>query len=142
MSNTNILENASSKLLAYTEEVKNDLKINDMNLEDKSFNIPQKKHYWATKLILEKQKLIQLERDKKKVEIKVSEALNETMPIKPSERLSKSKINSTPTMINLAQEIEDQKLLVEYLEKVEKIFAFITNDLKNIIEVKQMDLNM
>ena len=132
---------ASEKLLKFSEEVKVDLKINDMNLSDMSFDVPQKKHYWATRLIFEKQKLNQLEREKKKLEREVLKAATNALPIEASYRLKKSKVNETQVMQNITQEIEDQKLLVQYLEKVEKIFAFITNDIKNIIEIRQMDLN-
>lgn len=128
------------KLEKYQEEVKEDLKINEVTLSDKSFEIPQKKHYWTTKFILETQKLNKLERDKKKLEKKVLEANSEDLsPVKLSSLGMKKVIANTTPIQEITQQIEDQKLLVEYLSKVEKIFSFITNDIKNIIEIRQLE---
>lgn len=128
------------KLKNYQNEVDNDLKINDMTLSDKSFEIPQRKHYWATKLILEKIELSKLEKTKKKLEKEVLARQTNEMPVSLTKTGLKGIVNNTQTMQTINQQIETQKLIVEYLEKVEKIFAFITNDIKNIIEVKQMEL--
>lgn len=128
------------KLEKYQNEVKEDLKINEVTLSDKSFEIPQKKHYWATKFILETQQLNKLERDKKRLEKKVLEANSEELtPVKLSSLGMKKVIANTTPIQEITQQIEDQKLLVEYLSKVEKIFSFITNDIKNIIEIRQLE---
>lgn len=131
------------KLKRYEEEIKEDLKINEMNLSDKSFNIPQKKHYWASRLITETSTLNKLIRDKKKAEREAISAVKnntELSPVKLSDTSVKRMVNTTNVIQQYDEMIEDQKLLVDYLGKVEKIFSFITNDIKNIIEVKQLEL--
>lgn len=134
------MESPLDKLEIYQKEIADDLKINDMTLSDKTFDIPQKKHYWVAKLILEKRELLRLERSKKQLEKEVMKKLQDDMPVTLSKQSNKSALNSTQTMQNINQAIEDQKLLVEYLEKTEKIFSFITNDVRNILELKQMEL--
>lgn len=134
------MESPLTKIEMYQKEVVNDLKINDMTLSDKSFEIPQKKHYWVTKLILEKQELMKLERNKKQLEKEVMKMQKDELPVTLSKQSMRGAVYNTQTMQTITQQIDDQKLLVEYLEKVEKIFSFITNDVKNIVEVKQMEL--
>lgn len=134
------MESPLTKIEMYQKEVVNDLKINDMTLSDKSFEIPQKKHYWVTKLILEKQELMKLERNKKQLEKEVMKMQKDELPVTLSKQSMRGAVYNTQTMQSITQQIDDQKLLVEYLEKVEKIFSFITNDVKNIVEVKQMEL--
>lgn len=134
------MESPLSKIEIYQKEVVNDLKINDMTLSDKSFEIPQKKHYWVTKLILEKQELMKLERNKKQLEKEVMKMQKDELPVTLSKQSMRGAVYNTQTMQTITQQIDEQKLLVEYLEKVEKIFSFITNDVKNIVEVKQMEL--
>lgn len=56
------------KLEQYSKEIAEDLKLNEMVIQQKSFEIPQRKHYWVTKLILETQELNRLERKKKALE--------------------------------------------------------------------------
>lgn len=127
------------KMKEYKTQIDEDLKINEINLSEKSFNVPHKKHYWCTRLILETQELFKMERTKKKIEKELSKAKMKDSPIQFSNTSIKSMVNETDTMQKLIQDIEDQKLLVEYLNKVEKIFSYITNDIKNIIEVKQLE---
>lgn len=134
------MESPLTKIEMYQKEVVNDLKINDMTLSDKSFEIPQKKHYWVTKLILEKQELMKLERNKKQLEKEVMKMQKDELPVTLSKQSMRGAVYNTQTMQTITQQIDEQKLLVEYLEKVEKIFSFITNDVKNIVEVKQMEL--
>lgn len=134
------MESPLTKIEMYQKEVVNDLKINDMTLSDKSFEIPQKKHYWVTKLIIEKQELMKLERNKKQLEKEVMKMQKDELPVTLSKQSMRGAVYNTQTMQTITQQIDEQKLLVEYLEKVEKIFSFITNDVKNIVEVKQMEL--
>lgn len=131
------------KMKKYAEEIKEDLAINDMNLTEKSFNVPHKKHYWAGKFIEESYALREMERKKKFLEKEAVRAMNEKAAVAPvdlSASARKSMVSNLDTIKDLTEKIEDQKLLVQYLEKCEKIFSFITNDIKNIIEVKQMEL--
>lgn len=126
------------KLEQYSKEITEDLKLNEMVIQQKSFEIPQRKHYWVTKLILETQELNRLERKKKTLE---KTALEKQEPlVQMSIASMKNVIANTKPMQEITQEIEDQKMLVEYLNKVEKIFAYITNDVKNIIEIMQLQV--
>lgn len=131
------------KLEQYSKEITEDLKLNEMVIQQKSFEIPQRKHYWVTKLILETQELNRLERKKKALEKTALEktALEKQEPlVQMSIASMKNVIANTKPMQEITQEIEDQKMLVEYLNKVEKIFAYITNDVKNIIEIMQLQV--
>ena len=126
------------KLEQYSKEIAEDLKLNEMVIQQKSFEIHQRKHYWVTKLILETQELNKLERKKKVLE-KIALEKQEPL-VQMSTASMKNVIANTKPMQEITQEIEDQKMLVEYLNKVEKIFAYITNDVKNIVEIMQLQV--
>lgn len=131
----------SERLEQYSKEIAEDLKITEMTLQDKSFDIPQRKHYWVSKLIIEKQELNKLKREKKTIEkdvLKAQQNGSDIAPVALTQNSMRKVINNTSIMQDILQQIEDQELLVEYLEKTEKIFAYITNDVKNIIEIIQM----
>lgn len=131
------------KMKKYEEQLREDLTINDMNLTEKSFNVPHKKHYWAGKFIEESYALKEMERKKKFLEKEAVKAVNEKAAVSPvdlSAVARKNMVHNLDTIKDLTEKIEDQKLLVQYLEKCEKIFSFITNDIKNIVEIKQMEL--
>lgn len=137
------MDSPRERLKKYSVEICEDLKVNDMNLSEKAFNVPHKKHYWASRYILEFQKLNDLEREKKELEKESFNRMREKAavdnPVAMSDASIKKMINGTKTLQDITQQIDDQKVLVMYLEKCEKIFSFITNDIKNIIEVKQME---
>jgi tRNA U34 5-carboxymethylaminomethyl modifying GTPase MnmE/TrmE len=126
----------TEKLDHYSKEIAEDLKITEITLQDKSFDIPQRKHYWVAKLIIEKQELNRLKKEKKQIERSAMET--QQAPVALSQNSMKKLINNTAVMQDIQQQIEDQELLVEYLEKTEKIFSYITNDVKNIVEIIQL----
>lgn len=126
------------KLNKYSQLIQEDLKINEMNLSERSFNVPHKKHFWLTKMIEEKSALNKLEKKKKELIKEASLRVVEEQVVKMSESSLLKLVNNTELIKAIDQQIEDQKLIVEYLEKVEKIFSFITNDIKNIIETLQL----
>jgi hypothetical protein len=126
----------TEKLDHYSKEIAEDLKITEITLQDKSFDIPQRKHYWVAKLIIEKQELNRLKKEKKQIERSAMET--QQAPVALSQNSMKKLIGNTAVMQDIQQQIEDQELLVEYLEKTEKIFSYITNDVKNIVEIIQL----
>jgi hypothetical protein len=126
----------TEKLDHYSKEIAEDLKITEITLQDKSFDIPQRKHYWVAKLIIEKQELNRLKKEKKQIERSAMET--QPAPVALSQNSMKKLIGNTAVMQDIQQQIEDQELLVEYLEKTEKIFSYITNDVKNIVEIIQL----
>ena len=131
------------RMKKYSAEIAEDLRVDDANLSEKSFNVPHKKHYWASRYILEVQNLNDLEREKKALEREAFSIQRQKTaadsPVALSDSSIKKMINGTKTLQDINQQIEDQKLLVLYLEKCERIFSFITNDIKNIVEIKQME---
>jgi chaperonin cofactor prefoldin len=47
--------------------------------------------------------------------------------------------NKSPILTDINEEIEELELVIEYLEKAEKIFSSTTYDLKNAIELMKME---
>lgn len=131
------------RLEQYSKEISEDLKITEITLQDKSFDIPQRKHYWVAKLIIEKQELNRLKREKKNIEkdvLRAQQGGTDLAPVTLTQNSIRKVINNTNIMQDILRQIEDQELLVEYLEKTEKIFSYITNDVKNITEIIQLQL--
>ena len=42
-------------------------------------------------------------------------------------------------MVELQHQIDDQELIIEFLEKTEKTFTSLSFDIKNIIEIMKME---
>jgi hypothetical protein len=104
--------------------------------------LPSLKHKWVARLIDAKRELNRLNRKKKQLRDSVLEQFKKEgiPPGIPKANIDK-KIDSSETIMNLQEEIEEKEIVVEYLEKVETIFKNMSFDLKNIVEINKMEMS-
>ena len=128
---------AYDKFLKYKEAIEKDLKIDQFNIHNKVKDIPSLKHYWVAKLIESKIEIKQLEKKKKDLIKKVNESAE--VGLKLSTASMNNVISKSPVIAEINEQIEELELIIEYLEKAEKIFNSTTYDLKNAIELMKME---
>ena len=128
---------AYDKFLKYKEAIEKDLKIDQFNIHNKVNDIPSLKHYWVAKLIEAKIEIKQLEKKKKELIKKVNESAE--VGLKLSTASMNNVISKSPVIAEINEQIEELELIIEYLEKAEKIFNSTTYDLKNAIELMKME---
>lgn len=128
---------AYDKFLKYKEAIEKDLKIDQFNIHNKVNDIPSLKHYWVAKLIEAKIEIKQLEKKKKDLIKKVNESAE--VGLKLSTASMNSVIAKSPVIAEINEQVEELELIIEYLEKAEKIFNSTTYDLKNAIELMKME---
>lgn len=123
-----------------SQELKEDTKVDELNLLQKQLTLPAIKHKWVARLIEQKRYLNNLERKKKMAKIAVLASLEEQglPPGIPKASLEK-KIDNSDALQKINSDIEETSLLIEYLEKVETIFRSMTYDIKNIIEINKLE---
>lgn len=125
------------KFVRYKEAIEKDLKIDQFNIHNKVNEIPSLKHFWVGKLIESKIELKNLQRKKADLIKKVNTAKD--VGIKLSLQSTKDMIANSPVISEINEQIEELELVIEYLEKAEKIFNSTTYDLKNAIELMKME---
>ena len=125
------------KFVNYKEAIEKDLKIDQFNIHNKINEIPSLKHYWVAKLIESKIELKQLQRKKSELIKKVQSSTD--VGIRISTQSAKEMLSKSPVIAEINDEIEELELIIEYLEKAEKIFSSTTFDLKNAIELMKME---
>jgi hypothetical protein len=123
-----------------SSELKEDTKVDELNLLQKQLTLPAIKHKWVARLIEQKRYLNNLEKKKKMAKIAVLSSLEEQglPPGIPKTSLEK-KIDNSETIQKINEDIDETTLLIEYLEKVETIFRSMTYDIKNIIEINKLE---
>jgi hypothetical protein len=131
-----------SNILKYNEELQKDMHIDELNLSQVALSLPAIKHKWVSRLILTKSQIFKLEKRKKDYKDSiVNKIKNDTnklsliaidISINENEEYKKS-------LLKTDEEIEELKLIVLYLEKVENIFKNMTYDLKNIIDLNKLE---
>jgi hypothetical protein len=119
----------------YSTQYREFAKIDDFNLAERAKKIPAEKHFWVERLIESKRNLIKLERKRKKVIEGVTNQLVSNSPV----RVEKKTILESESVEKINEDIQDIKILIEFLDKVVSNISFIAQDIKNIIAIKQME---
>jgi hypothetical protein len=125
------------KFVRYKEAIEKDLKIDQFNIHNKVNEIPSLKHFWVAKLIESKIELKKLQKKKNELLKKVRES--QQIGLKLSVSSLKEMEEKSPVLNEINEQIEEMELIVEYLEKTEKVFSSTTYDLKNAIELMKME---
>jgi hypothetical protein len=126
----------------YNQEIVEDTKIDQLNLLDKQLMQPAVRHKWVARLIKHKKQKNDLERRKKELREEVLKTLEQKgIPTGIPKASLSAKVDSSEAIQKINQEIEDVELLIDYLERVEKIFASLTFDFKNVIEITRQELS-
>jgi hypothetical protein len=124
----------------YNEELSIDTAIDEMNILEQQMKLPAVKHKWVARLIENKNRLNKLNRTRKKNKAAVlaNFEINGIPTGIPKGKVD-SKIDGTDSMLTIDEQIEDVEAIIQYLEKIEKIFHSMTYDIKNIVEIQKME---
>jgi hypothetical protein len=113
-------------------------KITDFNLEDVTRRVPSEKHFWVCRLIdakIEKDKLYKLKASTKHI---LQKRIMEESPVALNKQVLDD-LDKTPSLEAINQKIKEQEYLIEYLTKIVDIITYISQDIKNIILIKQLE---
>jgi len=123
----------------YKKELDEDIKINVVNIRDLQMSLPGIKHKWATRLINHKIEINKIN----SLVIKAKNVIIENQTKNPNVTLSKPSLEQYAekheTIIRLKTKIEDEKFIVMYLEKVERILNSVTYDIKNLVDILKLE---
>jgi len=121
----------------YCEEIKEDTKFDQINILEKQLMLPAIKHKWVSRLIEQKIRRNDLERKKKSLKEEVLQTMS--IPAGVPAASIKAKIESSEVIQKIEEEIKQINLVIEYLEKVEKIFSSITYDIGNATKLMVLE---
>jgi len=123
----------------YKKEIIEDTKIDQFNILDKQLMLPTIKHKWVSRLIDCKKNLNRLFKKKKDIKKIVVEQIQDSIPKSLPKAALDIKIEGSEKVKEINDDIEKYELLVEYLEKVEKIFSSMSFDIKNATDLIKME---
>ena len=123
----------------YIAELKTDAIINELNLKEKSLLLPGIKAKWVSRLINHKNTLNSLEKNKKRLIKNLIPKVRESMPVKLSDNIIKETAENTNEIQNINSEIENEEIIVEFLEKAEKTISSYSYDISNIVKIMQLE---
>lgn len=129
----------SDLLNKYLQEAEDDSRLDVFTVKDVQSKLPAIKHKWVGRLIRSKRKLSNL--------YDVKEELMEELMIKAKEQshysISDATLQKTVCKAKNIKEVDKQikefKLIVDFLERTEKVFSSMTFDIKNLTEVMKLE---
>jgi len=128
-----------SLLQQYINELEEDVRLDELNLKDAALTLPGKKAKWVSRLMIEKNSLLELSKKKDKTVATVIEEIKKESPIKLTYPSLKDAAERHTKIIELSQEIKEKEGVVEFLERVDKTIHSIGFDIKNLIELIKME---
>ena len=101
--------------------------------------LPGRKHIWVGRLMRHKRELNQLKDLKKEKIATLTRAVQEQSNVRLTTPNAEKVAENSETIKDINKRIQEQILLIDYLEKVEKIMSSIGFDIKNIIEINKLE---
>lgn len=126
-------------LQKYVEQIKQDLDINEINISQVAKQLPNRRHFWTARCIEHKLKLRELKNKKDSIYKNVAKEVETESPIGFNKKNLLGAVSNTEDMKNINEQIQEQELLIEFLESVQKNFFSATYDIKNVIQLMQLE---
>ena len=124
----------------YFEEIKEDTKFDQINILEKQLMLPSIKHKWVSCLVKQKIHRNELEKKRKSLKEDVLKTISQNgIPTGIPKAALNSKVESSEVFKKIDDEIMDINLIIEYLEKVEKILSSITYDIGNATKLMVLE---
>lgn len=119
----------------YQKEIAEDIKVDELSLKDKAMLVPTIKHKWVGRLMTHKVQLKKLNEAKKKTIKKISAE----SPIPLSKATLEQAASNNEGITKIQEGIDRLEVIIEYLEKVEKLTSSLTWDCKNLIDLQKLE---
>jgi hypothetical protein len=122
----------------YSEEFTADTSLDELNIKERAMTVVAIKHKWVGRLMRHKMDLKKLENAKKTAINKISTKLT-TNTVELTTTAAKKAALGSDIVERIIIEIDKTTLIIEYLEKVERILNSMTYDIKNLIEIQKLE---
>lgn len=122
----------------YNAEFLEDAKLDELNIKERAMTVVAIKHKWVGRLMRHKIDLKKLERAKKTAITKVSATVVKSN-VELTDTAAKKVALNSDLVVRINTEIEKIELIVEYLEKVERVLHSMTYDIKNVIDIQKLE---
>lgn len=123
----------------YISEMAQDVEFDDFSLKETQMRLPAIKHKWVGRLMREKQKRHKLETEYDEMKRYLIEEAKTSSQYKLTDPAVEKAMTRHSTLIKKQEIIDSTKLIIELLEKAERLFTSMSFDIKNLIEIIRME---
>ena len=126
-------------LKKYIDEIGQDLVLDDFNLKEAQMRLPARKHFWVARLMDAKRNRNILISKKKKLKKEVVVKVIADTPVRITQSAAETAAEKHESLVVINDKITELDSVIEYLEKVEKIFSNMHWEIKNIVDINKME---
>lgn len=123
----------------YIKEMEKDVVFDDFTIKDTQMKLPAIKHKWIGRLIRHKGEIHKLEQEFDVIKATLIAEAREKSSYNVSAPVLEKAVLRHKLLIDKKNEVRETKLIVELLEKTEKLFSGMSFDLKNLVEIIKME---
>ena len=123
----------------YEEELKSDVMMDAFSVHDRQLTLPAIKHKWVGRLMRHKMHLHELKAEKKDTRNQLINRLREESAVRLTQVAIGNVIDEHEMMAEMTNKIDTERIIIEYLEKVEKILSSMTFDIRNLTEIMKLE---
>ena len=127
------------QLEEYIKEMGTDVDLDEFNLKDVQMKLPALKHKWVGRLIRAKGELERLRSSRDNVVKQVAQEIIDTATDQVNLATAQKAAEKHASVKAIDESIKENRLIVDFLEKGERIFSGMSFDIKNIIEVMKLE---
>lgn len=123
----------------YLQEAEIDTTLDRLSISDTQERLVNNKHKWAARLIQHRYKVNKYNTEKNiTIENLIKEYQN-NQPVAVSKNIAEKAIINDPSIIKINFKIENELLIIDFLDKIYKNVSFATNDIKNLVEIIKLE---
>ena len=123
----------------YIKELEADVVLDELNLKEAALMLPAKKAKWVSRLIIEKNNLNNMYKKREEaVKTAVAEIREESNVRLTTPTLEKA-AERHPLVFSIDEEINLQRYIVDFLERVDKTMHSISFDVKNLVDLIKLE---
>ena len=127
------------QLEEYIKEMGRDVELDEFNMKDIQMKLPALKHKWVGRLIRHRGEISKLQQSRDNMIKQISQEMIDTATYQVTLPTAQKAAEKHSSIKNIDESIKENKLIVDFLEKGEKIFSSMSFDIKNIIEMMKLE---
>lgn len=127
------------QLEEYIKEMGKDVELDEFNMKDIQMKLPALKHKWVGRLIRHRGDISKLQQSRDNMIKQISQEMIDTATYQVTLPTAQKAAEKHSSIKNIDESIKENKLIVDFLEKGERIFSGMSFDIKNIIEMMKLE---
>lgn len=123
----------------YIIELEKDVRLDQFNIRDCQMKLPAYKHKWVGRLMRHKHEIVKLNQQKYALKKKVAEKIQSSTTYKVTKPVAERAAGNHDSIVDITHRVEELNVLIEFLEKAERILSSMTYDIKNLVEIMRLE---